>query len=285
MPGASLRVRRNGLFYRACVAPALLVILVAALAPLAILAVSSLADQETGALTLRYYVASLTSRLFMVTLATTIAMALGVTILSVLLAMPVAYTLARRTLLRKLLIPVISVPRMLPLVVIGYAMVLLLAPHTGALNRFLQDIGLLSAPSFILFDWPGQALAFLYSGIVVAIAVLTGVFMSVDPQMEDAAMSLGAGRLRAILTVTMPLGIPGVIAASALIFSTVVTAYSIPVMLNSRTPYMVSVLIYGNLFSLQETHLAYTQAIIVSILAIAVTASSHIFLSRYGNRR
>ncbi len=276
---------RDRLFYRAFTLPALLVVAGTVALPLALLLFWSLVDQRSGEATIRYYVQSLASPYFLRTLLTTIIMAAGVTAVSIILALPMAYVLARHTLLRNILVPVISVPRMLPFVVVGYAMVLLLASYTGVINKALIAAGILSEPLFILFSWPGQAIAFGYAGIVVAIAILTGVFMTVDPQMEDAAVTLGAGRLKAVLTVSIPLAIPGTVAAAALIFSTVVTSYAIPVMLNSRTPYMVSVLIYHNLYSLQERHLAYAQALIVTVLAIGVTTAAQIFLSRFGIRR
>jgi len=276
---------RERLFYRAFTLPALLVVAGTAILPLVLLLFWSLVDERSGEATLRYYVQSLTSPYFLRTLLTTVVMATGVTVASVLLALPMAYVLARHTLLRNILVPVVSVPRMLPFVVVGYAMVLLLAPYTGVMNKALIAAGILSEPVFILFSWPGQAIAFGYAGIVIAIAILTGVFMTVDPQLEDAAVTLGAGRIAAVLTVSVPLAAPGMVAASALIFSTIVTSYAIPVMLNSRTPYMVSVLIYNNLYSPQQRHLAYAQAIIVTVLAIGVTTAAQMFLSRFGSRR
>ena len=178
----------------------------------------------------------------------------------------------------------ITVPRMLPFVVVGYAMILLLAPVTGVLNRLLVGAGIIHTPLFILFDWPGQALAFGYSSLVVAIGILTGVFLSVDPQLEEAAVSLGASRLRSFFTITLPLGIPGVVAASALVFTSVTTAYAIPVMLAGRVPYMISVVVATNLLTIQQPHLAYAQTVVVSLLAVAVTAFAQFVLSRYGRR-
>lgn len=146
-------------------------------------------------------------------------MAAGVSAASIIIALPLAYLLARRTIARNLLMPVITVPRMLPFVVIGCAMIRLLAPVTGVLNKVLVGLGIISEPLFFLFDWEGQALAFGYSGIVIATGILTGVLMSVDPQLEDAAVSLGASRLKSFFVVTLPLSMPGIIAAGALIFT------------------------------------------------------------------
>lgn len=197
-PGAMFKARtgREQLLYRLCTVPALGLILLVALVPLGLLFFRSLIDQGTGELTGRYYLETFTNAFFMRTLWTTVLMSSGVTILSIVMALPLAYLLARHTLLRNFVLPVITIPRMLPFVVIGYAMILLLAPITGVANRTLMALGILSEPAFILFDWPGQAFAFAYTGIVVATAILTGVLMSVDPQLEDASVSLGANRVR-----------------------------------------------------------------------------------------
>jgi ABC-type spermidine/putrescine transport system permease subunit I len=276
------RIRREKIFYRLCTLPAILVTLLVAIVPLGLLIVNSFRNQRTGVLSFEYYIATLSNAFFLRTLASTILMAFGVTVIAIFLALPLAYTLARRTLLRNFIMPVITIPRMLPFVVIGYAMILLLAPMTGVANKVLLGLGILSKPAFILFDWPGQAIAFSYSGIVIATAVLTGVLMSVDPQLEDASVSLGATRLRTFFVVTVPLAMPGIIAASALIFTSIVTSYAIPVMLNGRIPYMISLLVSANLLTLQQPHLAYAQAVIVSLLAIGVTAAAQYVLLRYG---
>ena len=278
------RHRRERWVYRLATVPAVLVIALVALVPLGLLFFRSLVDQDSGIFTLRYYIETVTNAFFMRTLMTTVMMATGVTILSILMALPLAYLLARHTLLRNFILPVITIPRMLPFVVIGYAMILLLAPITGVANRVLIGIGILQEPAFILFDWPGQAFAFAYSGIVVAVAILTGVLMSVDPQLEEASVSLGASRLRTFFVITIPLSSPGIVAASAIIFTSIFTAYAIPVMLNGRVPYMISVLIAANLLTLQQQHLAYAQAVMVAVIAISVAALAQHFLMKMGQR-
>lgn len=275
---------RRQLIYRLCTAPAVIVTIVVSITPMLILLYLSLIDQSKREFSLRYYMQTLADPFFLRTLATTIGMALGVTIASIIIAMPIAYLMARKTILRNIVLPVISIPRMLPFVVVGYAMILLMAPVTGVLSQWLNALGIVNGPIFFLFDWPGQAIAFSYSGIVVAAAILTGVLASIDRQLEDAAVSLGASPLRAFLAVTLPLSTPGIIAASALIFTAIITAYSVPVILNGRVPYMISIIIANNLLTLQQHHLAYAQAVIVTVLAISVTAGAQILLARAGRK-
>lgn len=281
---AKRRSFRRSLLYRLCALPAMLVTFGVTFVPMGLLLFLSLQDQREGGFSLRYYVATLTDPFFLRTLGTTLGIALGVTTVSIILAMPLAYLLARKTLLRNIVMPVISIPRMLPFVVVGYAMILLMAPVTGVVTQVLTALGIVDGPLFYLFDWPGQAIAFSYSGIVVATAVLSGVLMSIDRQYEQAAVSMGASPLRAFFEIVLPLSVPGVIAASALIFTTIITAYSIPVILNGRVPYMISIVIASNLLTLQQHHLAYAQAIIVTVIAISVTVGAQLFLNRYGRR-
>lgn len=278
------RRRQERLFFRLCTAPALLLTLLVGIVPLGLMVVGSFRDLDSGAWTLRYYLESFSNSFFTRTLLSTMLMAAGVSVSAILLGLPMAYLLARRAFLRNILMPVITVPRMLPFVVVGYAMILLLAPVTGILNRLLIEWRILEQPLYLLFGWGGQALAFGYSAIVVAIGIVTGVLMSVDPQLEDAAVSLGASRSRSFLTVTLPLAMPGIIAASALIFTGTITAYSIPVMLAGRVPYMISIVVATNLLQLQEPHLAYAQAVVVSAIAITATSAAHVLLSRYGRQ-
>ena len=275
---------RRQMLYRLCALPAVLVTLCVTFVPMGLLLYLSFQDQRSGVFSLRYYIATFTDAFFLRTLGTTLSIALGVTIASIIIAMPLAYLLARKTLLRNVIMPVISIPRMLPFVVVGYAMILLMAPVTGVLIQALNVLGIVDGPLFFLFDWPGQSIAFSFSGIVVATAVLSGVLMSVDRQLEQAAVSMGASPLRAFFEVTLPLSVPGIIAASALIFTTIITAYSVPVILNGRVPYMISIVIASNLLTLQQHHLAYAQAIIVTIIAISVTVAAQLMLARYGRR-
>src|SRR5690606_8245957 len=121
------------MIYRLCALPAILVTLAITFVPMGLLLFLSLQDEREGGHSLRYYVATLTDQFFLRTLGTTLSIALGVTVVSIIIAMPMAYLLARKTLLRNIVMPVISIPRMLPFVVVGYAMILLMAPVTGVL--------------------------------------------------------------------------------------------------------------------------------------------------------
>ncbi len=108
----------------------------------------------------------------------------------------------------------VHLPLVLPPVVPGYLLLLLLG-RQGPLGRWLYE------------TW-GITLAFTWQGAVVASALMAFPLMVravrlavtlVDPRLEEAARTLGAGPLRVWLTVTVPLSLPGILTGLVLAFA------------------------------------------------------------------
>jgi molybdate transport system permease protein len=131
------------------------------------------------------------------------------------LAILAAWALSRRCLPgRFLLNTLVHLPLVLPPVVTGWLLLLLFGVHgpVGAL----------------LWRWFGLRLAFTTNGAALACGVMTFPVMvrsirlsleAVDPGLEQAARTLGAGRLDRFLTVTLPLAAPGLIAGALLAYA------------------------------------------------------------------
>jgi molybdate transport system permease protein len=132
--------------------------------------------------------------------------------LSLLLGVPLAWVLARVDFRGKALVRVVV---MLPMVL----------PPTVAGVALLQGFGRRGLLGGVLADWFGVSLPFSTAGAVVAAAFvampflvisLEGALAGLDPRYEETAASLGAGPLRAFLTVTVPMVGPGLVAGAAL---------------------------------------------------------------------
>jgi molybdate transport system permease protein len=147
-----------------------------------------------------------------------LALSLRVACCCVLLTLPPAvllgWLLARRDFPLKILLDgICHLPLVLPPVVTGYVL-LLLCGRRGPLGPLLDSLGLTLA-----FDWKGAVVA---SAVVAFPLVLRSVRLSieeVDPRLENIARTLGASKLRAFCTITLPLAAPGLLVGALLAFA------------------------------------------------------------------
>jgi molybdate/tungstate transport system permease protein len=124
-----------------------------------------------------------------------------------LLGIPAGYVLARsRGLWRTLALLALTLPLALPPVASGIALLGLLGTRRPV-GAFLQAHGL-----GVVDTLAGVGIAeFFVAGSVVAIAA-TAAFSGVDRRLEEAARTLGAGPLRVVRTISIPLAAPGIAA-------------------------------------------------------------------------
>jgi putative spermidine/putrescine transport system permease protein len=64
----------------------------------------------------------------------------------------------------------------------------------------------------------GVVLIHLGGAIVFSVWTMVSVFQSIHPALEEAAVGLGASRLRTFFTIALPLALPGIVASSLLVF-------------------------------------------------------------------
>lgn len=139
---------------------------------------------------------------------------LWATVLSLPLAVAMAWLLARRDFAGKaLLSALVHLPLVLPPVVTGY-LLLLAFGRQGWLGGALESVGIVLA-----FRWTGAALAAAIMGFPLMVRAIRLGFEAVDPRLEEAAATLGAPRAQVFWTVTLPLIAPAVLAGAVLGFA------------------------------------------------------------------
>ena len=115
---------------------------------------------------------------------------------------------------RPFLNALILLPLVLPPVVTGYVLLLLFGKQ-GPIGSWLADtFGIVFA-----FRWTGAALACAIMGFPLMVRAIQLSVEAVDRRLEQAASTLGAGRINVFLTVTLPLIAPGIIAGAILAFA------------------------------------------------------------------
>lgn len=138
------------------------------------------------------------------------------TVLTVLLGLPVAFALYRLDFPgRGLLRAAVTVPFVLPTVVVGVAFRQLLAP-SGWLGR----LGLDGSAAAIVA-------ALVFFNISVVVRTVGSLWESLDPRREDAARVLGASRWALLRTVTLPSLRPAIASAAVVVFLFCATAFGV----------------------------------------------------------
>jgi iron(III) transport system permease protein len=159
-------------------------------------------------------------------------LALASTVATLALALPLAWLADRFDFPgKKILTALLLVPMILPPFV-GAIGIRALLGNYGAVNSFLQSLGLLGAGEVI--DWLGEG---RFWGIVALNALhlypilylnLTAALANVDPAMEEAAENLGCTGLRKFRRITLPLIMPGVFAGGTIVFIFSFTELGVP---------------------------------------------------------
>lgn len=147
-----------------------------------------------------------------------VVLSLQVSLAAIAGALPVAFclawVLARMRFPGKILLDgLVHLPLVLPPVVIGWLLLIAFAPE-GPGERFLALFGV-----SVLFRWTGAAIAAAVMALPLMVRAIRLSLEAVDPRLEQAARTLGAGPWRTFATITLPLAAPGVLAGAVLGFA------------------------------------------------------------------
>ena len=168
-------------------------------------------------------------------------MALIVSALVVVVAYPLAYYLALSGTPRKYVLLLVLIAPFLTsylLRVLAWKVIL----GNGGINSFLDWTGLSSHPlSFLLYSRFAVMLVLGYVWLPFVALPIFVTLESLDRGLLEAASDLGASRLQAFRRVTLPLSMPGVVAAFLFVFIPTVGEFVTPSLVGGTSGYM-----YGN---------------------------------------
>jgi thiamine transport system permease protein len=187
--------------------------------------------------------------------------ALASTALTLLVALPGAYVFARLDFPGKqILRALVTVPFVLPTVVVGTAFLALVG--RGGLLDELWGVRLDTTVWAIL-------LAHVFFNYAVVVRTVGGLWAQLDPRQEEAARMLGASRLRAWRTVTLPALAPAVAAAALMVFLFTFTSFGVVQILGGPTFSTLEVEIYRQTSEIFDLS---TAAVLTLIQFVAVGA-------------
>ena len=192
---------------------------------------------------------------------------------SVIVSLPVgfafAYLLARATFPGKALVnAVVHMPLVLPPVVTGFGLLLLFGTQ-GPAGRFLHDVFGVT----IAFRWTGAALAAAVMGLPLMVRAMRLSIDAVDRRLETAAATLGAGRWRTFVTITLPLSLPGIVAGAILSFAKSFGEFGATITFVSNIPGETQTLPIA-IYSLLQSPTGDAPALRLAILSVIVSVGA-----------
>jgi putative spermidine/putrescine transport system permease protein len=214
----------------------------------------------------------------------TLRVALMVTALALVIAWPTAVAMRRaKGGWLTLFLVAMVLPMSLGVVVKAFAWSILFR-NNGMLNQTLMALGITDAPIRMLFTETalviGAANVFLPFMVLPIYAVLN----QQDPNLPDAAATLGAGPLRRFFKIALPLTLPGVVAGCAFVFSMAVSMYVIPSLIVGERQQTAPMQIARSFLFLRNEQLGSSLSSILLLIAVTVVLTSSWLASRLGAR-
>jgi len=193
------------------------------------------------------------------------------TVILTALALPLAWWLARtKSRLRPLIEALTALPLVLPPTVLGFYLLILMAPSAPLGAMFLRLTG-----DTLAFSFAGLVVASVLYSLPFAVQPLQNAFQAIGPGVMEAAATLGAAPRDAFRSVALPLARRGMITAAVLTFAHTLGEFGVVLMVGGNIPGRTRV-ISIEVFSAVETldyrgaHILSAGLLVFSVLVLTV---------------
>lgn len=207
------------------------------------------------------------------TIATTLWLALPVTIATLVLAVPIAFRvrlLKRQRLLTTLLV----IPITLGTVLVAQGLLNYLGPQ-GWFNRTLMTIGLIDTPIKLLHNYWGVMLSLVITGFPFTFLLTLSYLTGIDPALEQAGATLGAGPWERFKHILFPLLLPGLAITFCLSFVQAFSVFPSAVLLGAPAgpTRVISIAAYQAAFEEYDYSMASAIAMIMGLVQLAIVVA------------
>jgi len=201
----------------------------------------------------------------------TMRIALLVTVLSALLGAPEAYVLSRmREPWRGVFLLVVLGPLLISVVsrTLGWA---LLFGSTGLVNQALVALGLVDEPIAFMYSETGVVIALTHVLLPFMVISVWASLQRLDPQVANAAVSLGAGPAMIFRRVVLPQVMPGILSGAIIVFALAASAFATPAIIGGRRLKVVATLAYDEFLNTLNWPLGATVAVLLVLIILVIT--------------
>jgi putative spermidine/putrescine transport system permease protein len=204
------------------------------------------------------------------TIATTLWLALPVTVATLLLAIPIAFRV-RLMKNQRLLTTILVIPITLGTVLVAEGLLNYLGPQ-GWFNRTLMTFGIISSPVKLLHNYWGVMLSLVITGFPFTFLLTLSYLSGIDPALEQAGATLGAGPWDRFKHILFPLLLPGLAITFCLSFVQAFSVFPSAVLLGapSGPTRVISIAAYQAAFEEYDYSMASAVAMIMGVVQLSI---------------
>ena len=294
--GHTVRQRVRAWFMRsesargyALLSPTLVVVVLGLLFPVLILTVMSFWKQDyvdiVRTFTTENYAAFFDKKIYYLILYRSIRISALVTLLTIVLAYPLAYYIAFHVRKNKMMwIVLVTIPFWTSYLLRVFAWKVILG-YNGVVNSGLISLGVVSGPlEFLLYNPAAVVITLAHAWAAVAILPIYVSLEKIDRSLIDAARDLGESAFTTFVRVTLPLSLPGVVAASLLVFIPTVGDYVTPALVGGTRGIMIGNIIQSMFGKALNWPLGAALSII-SMLTVTVVVCAFLGTTRWYRKK
>lgn len=222
------------------------------------------------------FMAIFTSEVALKVLLYTLKVAVVSTLLTLLLAYPLAYYITiSGPKVATLMMAIVLIPFWTSILIRSYAWMVLLGQR-GVINGFLQWIGITEAPIRMMNTPFAVYVGMIHVLLPFMILPILGALKSIDGRLVAAAENLGAGPVAVFRHVILPLSFPGVIAGCVLVFVLALGFYITPALVGGPKDMTISMLIAQEVELLRWDVASALAAVLLLATLLALVAVSRV---------
>ena len=213
----------------------------------------------------------------------TFRIALLTTLITAVLGAPEAYILNRMSSpWKSIFLLVILGPLLISVVARTLGWALLFGGNNGLVNKLLISLGVINAPLPFMFTETGMVVALAHVMMPFMVLSVWAALQRLDPQIENAALSLGASAPTIIRRIILPQIMPGVLSGAIIVFSLSASAFATPAIIGGRRLKVAATLAYDEFLNTLNWPLGAAVAVLLLIaLALIVLGSNALIERRY----
>jgi putative spermidine/putrescine transport system permease protein len=203
------------------------------------------------------------------------------TLITAVFGAPEAYILNRmRAPWKGIFLLVILGPLLISVVARTLGWALLFGGQNGIVNKGLMSAGVISSPIPFMFTETGVVIALAHVMMPFMVLSVWAALQRVDPQIENAAVSLGAGPLTITRRIILPQIMPGVLSGAIIVFSLSASAFATPAIIGGRRLKVAATLAYDEFLNTLNWPLGAAVAVLLLLALVLIVVSSNALIER-----